>query len=244
MRKISRQPLSANADNLLKRRTKIIEKADDKVKKCLSLWKLRSNNAFYEIRENLASSCRGRKRCMYCEDSEATDIEHFYPKSMHPSHAFSWDNYLLACSNCNSNYKRSQFPVDAVGHPLLINPMEDDPMDHLDLSFSTGKLVPCTKKGEVSIKVFGLDRQVLETGRRDAWAILCALVLRYDTLSRLAEKDEVERIVNALKNQSFSCVSLYAKSYYDLGHFDVVAPSDVHDAICRNPEVLEMALSQ
>lgn len=178
---------------------------------------------------------------MYCEDSEATDIEHFYPKSTYPLNAFSWGNYLLACANCNSNYKRSQFPLDSEGGPLLINPMDEDPMEHLDLSLSTGKFVPVTKKGKESIRVFGLDRQVLETGRKDAWAIFCALALRYANLDRNTALEEAEGLLSALKNQSFSCVSLYVRAYHTSGNLSVIAPSEVIEALQNNPELLDIS---
>lgn len=178
---------------------------------------------------------------MYCEDSEATDIEHFYPKAIYPARSFKWDNYLLACSNCNSNYKRSQFPLDSTGLPLLIDPASEDPMNHLDLSLTTGKFIPATDKGEESIRVFGLDRQVLEVGRRDAWSILCALILRYAGLTRDHRLDEIEATIGAIRNQSFSCVSLYANKYYNTGGLEAVAPSDVFNAIEGNPEIIEMA---
>ena len=122
---------------------------------------------------------------MYCEDSAATDIEHFWPKSQYPDRAFSWDNYLLACSGCNSNEKREQFPLDAAGQPLLIDPTVEDPRDHLTLSVRTGKYQPRRRdsqespKGKWSIKVFGLDRDILEKGRVDAWHTIPALLVRY-----------------------------------------------------------------
>lgn len=230
-----------HANNVLKSRTDLVAASANGVKKCQDLWKQRGNKAFQEIRSTLESSCSGRVRCMYCEDSEATDIEHFYPKATYPARSFRWDNYLLACSNCNSNYKRSQFPVDNMGLPLLINPMDEDPMDHLDLSLTTGKFVPATDKGKESIKVFGLDRQVLEVGRRDAWSVFCALVYRYSELTRGHRLDEVEAAIRAIKNQSFSCVSMYTKKYYQSGGLVAVAPPDVFRVIEDNPEIVEIA---
>ncbi len=42
--------------------------------------------------------------CSYCEMhlDAGLDVEHVQPKSLHPSAACSWDNFLLACKNCNS----------------------------------------------------------------------------------------------------------------------------------------------
>ncbi len=241
MRKVTRKILSRHALNLLERRTSLVSNSVDRVKKCHDLWGQRRNKAFFEIRQKLESTCSGRVRCMYCEDSEATDIEHFRPKSIYTEYAFDWANYLLACSNCNSNYKRSLFPVDGLGVPLLINPMEDDPMHHLDLSLTTGKFVAATPKGLKSIEVFRLDRQVLETGRRDAWAIFCALAVRYSELGRGVDRESVAAIVSAIKNQSFSCVSMYARNYYKLGGLSNVAPPEVYAAVENNPKIFDIS---
>src|SRR5262245_56298948 len=42
--------------------------------------------------------------CSYCEREIASGIavEHKRPKSKYPAEALSWDNFLLACPNCNS----------------------------------------------------------------------------------------------------------------------------------------------
>lgn len=110
---------------------------------------------------------------MYCEESAATHIEHFRPRSADTLGAFAWDNYLLACSACNSNYKRDEFPLTKSGEPLLLNPTVDEPADHLALSPSTGKYAPIrgSQKAVESIRVFGLNRSLLETARRDAWLL-------------------------------------------------------------------------
>ena len=57
----------------------------------------------------------GVQRCMYCLDSLGTDIDHFEPKSRRPLRTFCWHNHLLACSRCNSNYKREEYPCDGFG---------------------------------------------------------------------------------------------------------------------------------
>lgn len=58
----------------------------------------------------LTGMAPGHQRCMYCGDSQGTDIDHFEPKSQAPLRTFDWTNYLLACSYCNSNQKRDLFP--------------------------------------------------------------------------------------------------------------------------------------
>ncbi len=43
--------------------------------------------------------------CSYCEESgspQALHVEHIYPKDPHPEKEKDWDNFLVACSSCNS----------------------------------------------------------------------------------------------------------------------------------------------
>ncbi|WP_224240151.1 HNH endonuclease family protein [Hyalangium gracile] len=146
-------------------------------------------------------------RNMYCEDSAGTDIEHFWPKSEYPEKAFSWTNYLLACSGCNSNHKREKFPRDEAGAPLLIDPTVEDPRTHLALSLRTGEYVARTPKGEQSIAVFGLHRDILEKGRRDAWIRIPAMLRHYD---EACEEGDWRR---ALEVQRTICRSPFASVF-------------------------------
>lgn len=111
------------------------------------------NPTFAAIRLALRSLCRGPGRCMYCEDSAADEIEHFYPKNLYPEFTFVWANYLYSCGPCNGP-KSQWFAVfsaatgqrievsrppgaDVVppeaGDPLYIDPRREDPMEFLRL---------------------------------------------------------------------------------------------------------------
>src|SRR4029077_8233513 len=88
----------------------------DKVEKAQELWQGKSGSktniaAFNEVKDKLEEMCVSVKICNYCEQNEANDIEHIYPKSFFPERAFKWDNYLLACKQCNSGYKLDRFSV-------------------------------------------------------------------------------------------------------------------------------------
>ena len=61
----------------------------------------RGDATFDKVREALTAMCAGRCRCMYCEDSAADEVEHFWPKDLYPEHVFAWLNYLYACGPCN-----------------------------------------------------------------------------------------------------------------------------------------------
>lgn len=96
------------------------------------------------------------EECCYCERNEGNDDEHIFPKSAYPERAFDWDNFLLACQNCNSNYKRNQFAVfdppgstnvvviafdkNSTAPPpsddaAFINPRTENPLDFLEAVF-------------------------------------------------------------------------------------------------------------
>lgn len=178
-------------------------------RRAAQLWKRKDGPTFERIRKKLETTASGRSRCMYCEDSAGTDIEHFRPRSKYPTDAFSWPNYLLACSYCNSNLKRDEFPLDAQGAPLLIDPTSEDPAIHLVLSPRTGRYVPKDDKGRESIRVFGLNdpttpRQ-LPRGRLNAIQKFRLLLGEYDReLARRPEyASEIRRVVT---DEPFSAV--------------------------------------
>lgn len=119
----------------------------------------------------LADMAPGHQRCMYCGDSQGTDIDHFEPKSLAPARTFEWLNHLLACAYCNSNQKRNAFPrAEEDGSPLLLDPTLQDPLDHLRLVLPVCTYKGLTPQGEACIAVFGLNsRGVLVDGRRTAY---------------------------------------------------------------------------
>ncbi len=148
----------------------------------------------------------GIERCMYCEDSEGTAIEHFWPKADYPERAFDWLNYLLACFRCNSNFKRDEFPLDVTGEPLPVNPVEEDPLDHVSFSPSTGLFQPLSPKGDPSIKVYGLNRVTLSRGRLNAWAALQPLLVWYARCCERAEDEQAAKIETAIREYPFAGV--------------------------------------
>src|SRR6185295_127126 len=112
-----------------------------------------TNPVFKVVRQTLDEMCRGARRCMYCEDSVADEIEHFKPKDFYPSQAFAWGNYLYACGPCNVG-KNNKFPLISErsgliiylrrrpgeepfepdpGDAVLPDPRKDDPLEYLQL---------------------------------------------------------------------------------------------------------------
>lgn len=190
MRKLQRVELSEHALRILgnntkaivdagvneRSRTKIAKKRRDEARR---RWDQKHDVTFAEVRSKLCEMAPGIERCMYCESNEATHIEHFWPQRRAPCFTFYWHNLLLACERCNSNYKRDKFPRKN-GKPLLINPVEDDPRKHLELS-RNGKFVSLTPEGKASITVFGLDRWTLERDRANAFLAVEHMIAGYAT---------------------------------------------------------------
>ncbi|MGF1342796.1 HNH endonuclease [Streptomyces flavovirens] len=151
----------------------------------------------------------GFSRCMYCGDSQGTDIDHFKPIAEDPFSAFVWINHLLACSHCNSNEKRDKYPCDSSGECLLLNPSVEDPWDHLVLTLITGKYTGVTPKGRATIEVFGLGRPDLERGRAKAY-VRCKSMLRdWVVQEREGNDEDAREIMESLAVQPFADV-LYA----------------------------------
>lgn len=116
----------------------------------------KANKTFQAVKTMLTAMCSGARRCSYCEDSAADEVEHFRPKDLYPEAVFAWNNYLYACGNCNSP-KSNKFAVFSeqngaivdvtrpkkvdpstitpplMGRALLIDPRRENPLDFMDL---------------------------------------------------------------------------------------------------------------
>ena len=170
---VQRPPATERLARLCRSRTESIQKLGATSKVARDTWRI-AKAAKGEIRSLLEKMAPGVLRCMYCLDSLGADIDHFEPLSRAPLRTFCWHNHLLACSRCNSNFKREEYPCDEdSGECLLINPSVDDPADHLELFVATGEYEGRTRKGEESVRVFGLNREDLVLGRLDAYVTSC-----------------------------------------------------------------------
>ncbi len=59
------------------------------------------NATFKAVREALDHMCSGGRRCAYCEDSAADEVEHVKPKALYPEDCFRPQNHVYACGPCN-----------------------------------------------------------------------------------------------------------------------------------------------
>jgi len=157
-----------------------------KVAKAQSLWKTKGGSkgkdAFEEILNALYDLCTFEGSCNYCEQNEGNDIEHIYAKSFFPELAFIWENYLLACKQCNSGYKLDQCYVLDQNDEIIevkrgnepawktvafINPRIEDPAGFMILDHLTHKfiLVPGLNKKDRNKAISTL--KILELNERD-----------------------------------------------------------------------------
>lgn len=205
MRKIRRGALSQRAETMLAKRRQRVDQSGDPKATVAATWNNKKSRAWDDIRAELRRMATGSTRCMYCEDSYGTHIEHFYPKATYPERAYEWTNYLLACESCNSNHKRDQFPIEK-NRPLLIDPTRTEPAEYLDFSPSTGKWVPrrgC-REGRESVRVFGLGR--FDDDRRDAWMVFQELIIAYARHRTAGKADTAKKLLAAICKQPFSGV--------------------------------------
>ncbi|MEV0187574.1 HNH endonuclease [Kitasatospora purpeofusca] len=159
-----------------------------------------------DLKSLLESMVSGLSRCMYCGDSQGTDIDHFKPIAHDPAYTFAWVNHFLACSHCNSNQKRDQYPCDGSGACLLVDPSAEDPNSHLSLTLATGAYTARTPKGEATIEVFGLQRPVLQQGRARAF-VRCRSMLRDWLLqSEAGNPAEAHEVLDSLRVHPFADV--------------------------------------
>jgi hypothetical protein len=168
-----------------------------------------------QLKEHLQDLFQGR--CAYCEawfqSVSYGDVEHYRPKAevtddpQHPGYywlAYDPENYLPACSQCNTGGKGNHFPVEGARvaipganldteKPLLFNPYWDRQCDHVAYvpaiytnhpTLVAGCAVAKTQRGTQSIECYALNRQPLIRAR-----------LR-------AQKDAVLRLQTALFNRN------------------------------------------
>lgn len=182
----------------------------EQVKAAKTLFKSRNrkeNRTFAAVREELADLCSGSRRCMYCEDSVADEIEHIRPKDLFPEVVFAWMNYLYACGPCNGGKSNKFVVIDDTGafvdvtrpyrapvvrptsgDAALIDPRRENPLDFLMLDLrETFEFTPIADAGtqdyeraSYTLEVLGLNsRDYLVRARKIAFENYSALLYTY-----------------------------------------------------------------
>lgn len=148
-----------------------------------------TNQAFCEVKRTLEEMTTGAARCMYCEDSLASEIEHYRPKALYPERTFDWFNYLYACGSCNRNKgdrfavfsselgevldvtRRRNAPIapPAAGAAVLLDPRHDDASRLLRLDLvDTFFFVPLPALGAAEDQRARYTIETLKLNERDA----------------------------------------------------------------------------
>lgn len=175
--------------------------------------------SFRSVLTALKRMCSGPQRCCYCEDSQATDVEHIRPKDFYPDLVFVWENYLLACARCNrpkSNTcdiyphqggARLQVPAfvrqhgrrPPAGDAVLINPRLEDPLEFMvlemrDTFFFLPRAAPDTREWERAdhtIRLLKLNEEdVLPKSRQEAYGAYRDRLRRYVDQKARSESPE------------------------------------------------------
>lgn len=181
-----------------------------------------TNPTFAEVRAALDRLCSGARRCMYCEDSQADEVEHHSPKNLYPSLAFVWENLLYACGPCNGP-KKNRFAIrkndgSAVdvtrarnspivapeqGTPMLLSPRFENPLDFIFLDIVGGTFIfsphPTAssedqERARYTIDLLGLNRKdILARARKSAFHSYVALIQAYGTAK--SQNEHTDRLV-------------------------------------------------
>jgi uncharacterized protein (TIGR02646 family) len=133
------------------------------------------------VKDRLFEAQHGK--CAYCEKREEQpkwrDAEHYRPKSHYWWLAWTWENLLFACIECNREYKGDQFPlVDEMTRlspeamppgdesPLLIDPYAPGSDPRVEVVFRCERIqgrerwtpYGVTHRGLETVRLCGLDR--------------------------------------------------------------------------------------
>lgn len=183
----------------------------ERVERAKASWKTRNRKGdptFDAVKQSLTEMCSGVRRCAYCEDSLADEVEHFRPKDLYPEMVFAWANYLYACGPCNGP-KNNRFAVFAhgsgtrtdvarargapvvpavVGSPVLIDPRTEDAGSFISLDLrDTFWFRPRAAKGtapydraDYTIEVLRLnENELLPKARQQAFKDYKAHLAQY-----------------------------------------------------------------
>ncbi len=196
-------------------------------------------------------------KCCYCErnniEPSHNDVEHYRPKlsadrgAGFPNHgywwlAWTWQNLMFACPNCNRTEKNDVFPLAAgsvaLVHEqrppgselaLLIDPCVENPIGHIKFQYHPAlpkhKWRPLPKngsaRGDRTNWVLGLDRpSLLDLYDRRVRDYLEPIIMRLNVEIALNNQRQIDSIwANealpwVVSNRPFTALSYDALDYY------------------------------
>ena len=146
------------------------------------------------------------KYCSYCERiiKPIQEVEHIQPKSIYPHLKNQWENFLLACSNCNATKGAKNFPLDTYYLPDRDNTFF--PFDYLQdgsIVIRTSLNITQQQMAHTTLELTGLDKTNCVKDRIEVW------ITAQECLSGLQQQPQNEQlknqiIRNALSEGSFS----------------------------------------
>ncbi|MCY1076462.1 hypothetical protein [Archangium lansingense] len=192
---------------------------------------------YTEVKEILWRS--QRFKCCYCEklcEVAGNDLEHYRPASLYWWLAWTWENLLLACPNCNRWAKNDEFPlVDETARlrpeedaprseqPQLVDPAAEDPLDAIQfvLDAASGRWLPrprgASVRGAETIRVLSLDRQaLLELFQRHVSQYVMPEVEHLRELMRIGNEQAVRDAWNRWVPRVLQRTAYYAALTYDV----------------------------
>jgi uncharacterized protein (TIGR02646 family) len=179
---------------------------DIRVSEAETMWNSKPSALFGRVRIALEVTCSGARRCSYCEDSLADEIEHIRPKSWFPNQTFEPQNFLFACGPCNSPknnkyavvnpsgkltkaYRPRKGPVlpPPSGQEALLNPWFEDAADFFYLDLITtfefkprqGLNVVDGVRAKYTIEVLKLNKDPLVKARQEAFKDFAGRIAKY-----------------------------------------------------------------
>lgn len=95
-------------------------------------------------------------KCVWCESTEPTTIDHLEPKAISPARMFDWDNLHACCGDCNT----ARSHAEDVGPAQLIVPTRDEPLLHFRWDARTGRAIygPNDTRARDTERAVGMSR--------------------------------------------------------------------------------------
>lgn len=102
-------------------------------------------------------------KCFYCETTLKglpSEVDHHIEVSVDKNKAFAWDNLYLSCKRCNHKMNELSIPSKATLNPCVDT--DDEIKHHITFDREMIRTVGTSKKGELTIKKYKLDREELD----------------------------------------------------------------------------------
>jgi len=159
-------------------------------------------------------------KCAYCEQRiEQFHVEHYRPKRIYYWLAFSWDNLIVACPDCNTS-KGSNFPIQSVAiaglmnntdintqshlhddieQPFMVNPEVTDPSGYIRFD-KDGRIDSDDPRFYYTIRICKIDRLYLNDDRKKI-------------LDKFKEHLKAEQRINQDKNKLLNAIDALSRAF-------------------------------